>query len=53
MSEEPNVVAVGAGAIGSSVVGWTAPKYRKLAGQGPAKRAQGEIEGRPAWERLA
>jgi 2-dehydropantoate 2-reductase len=30
MSEKPEVVVVGAGAIGSSIAGWIAPKYEKL-----------------------
>jgi len=30
MSEKPKVVVVGAGAIGSSIAGWIAPKYENL-----------------------
>jgi 2-dehydropantoate 2-reductase len=30
MTEEPRVVVVGAGAIGSSIAGWIAPKYENL-----------------------
>lgn len=30
MKEEPRVVVVGAGAIGSSIAGWIAPKYENL-----------------------
>ena len=30
MKEEPQVVVVGAGAIGSSITGWIAPKYENL-----------------------
>jgi len=30
MTEEPRVVVVGAGAIGSSITGWIAPKYANL-----------------------
>lgn len=30
MSEKPEVVVVGAGAIGSSIAGWIAPKYENL-----------------------
>jgi len=30
MSEKPKVVVVGAGAIGSSIAGWVAPKYENL-----------------------
>ena len=30
MSEKPEVVVVGAGAIGSSIAGWVAPKYENL-----------------------
>jgi 2-dehydropantoate 2-reductase len=30
MTEEPRVVVVGAGAIGSSIVGWISPKYGNL-----------------------
>ena len=30
MKEEPRVVVVGAGAIGSTIAGWIAPKYGNL-----------------------